>query len=82
MLMCMRTTVILPDALAEWAKRRAAEDGTTLTNLIEEGLRLVLTAPAQRSLVDLPVHRESGRALIDILDKDALWQALDEPDRA
>jgi hypothetical protein len=74
----MRTTVILPDALAESAKRRAAEDGTTLTSLIEEGLRMVLTAPQSWPPVDLPVHAGGGRVLVDILDKDALWQALDE----
>lgn len=38
----MRTTVRLPDDLIARAKKRAADDGTTLTELIEEGLRLAL----------------------------------------
>lgn len=38
----MRTTVQLPDALLKAAKQRAAQDGRTLTSLIEEGLQHVL----------------------------------------
>ena len=38
----MKTTVDISDALLEAAKRRAAQRGTTLRALIEEGLREVL----------------------------------------
>jgi predicted DNA binding CopG/RHH family protein len=38
----MRTTVRLRDDLLERAKKRAAEEGRTLTSLIEEGLTLAL----------------------------------------
>lgn len=54
----MRTTVRLDDALLEQAKREASRRGETLTALIENGLRLVLsqrrTAP-RRPRVVLPV---------------------------
>lgn len=79
MLICMRTTLNLPDALADEAKQRAAEEGRTLTSLVEEGLRRVLDTPRQKRKLPLPTHRGGG-ALIDILDKDALWEAL-EADR-
>ena len=38
----MRTTIRLPEELLKRAKRRASEEGRTLTDLIEEGLRAVL----------------------------------------
>lgn len=38
----MRTTVHLPDDLLKRAKKKAADEGRTLTSLLEEGLRLVL----------------------------------------
>jgi hypothetical protein len=80
MLICMRTTINLPDALAEAAKAKAADEGRTFTSVVEEGLRSVIdagsappTAPAR-----LPVTgRPGGRPLIDLLDHDALWEALD-----
>jgi hypothetical protein len=47
-----RTTIRLPEALKERAMRVAAEEGRTLTSLIEEGLRSVIaqrrTAPKPR----------------------------------
>jgi hypothetical protein len=40
--MTERTTVRLPDDLLKKAKRKAAQEGRTLTSLIEDGLRLVV----------------------------------------
>jgi hypothetical protein len=55
--MIERTTVRLPKELLARAKRKAAAEGRTLTSLIEDGLRAVLTegtkarkAPARRVL--------------------------------
>ena len=73
----MRTTVILPEALAAEAKRRAAAEGRTFTSLVEEGLRHILAQPDPVEPVDLPTHDSGGHMLVDILDKDALWSALD-----
>ena len=39
----MRTTVHLPDSLLERAKQVAAKENRTLTSMIEEGLRIVLS---------------------------------------
>lgn len=79
MLICMRTTVILPDGLAEEAKQKARASGRTFTSLVIEGLHHVL------SKSDIPVKPErlpahghpSQRPLIDIADRDALAAALD-----
>jgi plasmid stability protein len=79
MLVCMRTTINLPDGLAEAAKRRAAEEGRTFTSLVEEGLRTVLDTPSERQpLPELPEYGDpSGRFLVDPADRVALWEALD-----
>lgn len=74
----MKTTLNLPDALAEAAKARAAEQGRTFTSLVEEGLRAVLSQPLPHGPVPLPASGHAGdRLLIDLLDRDAVWAALD-----
>jgi len=45
MLACMRSTVIIEDELFKKAKRRAAEGGTTLSNLVNQALRESLAKP-------------------------------------
>lgn len=40
-----RTTIRLPGELLTRARRRAAEEGRTLTSLLEEGLRRVVSEP-------------------------------------
>jgi hypothetical protein len=79
MLVCMRTTLNLPDALAEAVKARAQAEGRTFTSLVEEGLRAVLAReiPSQRA-APLPAYGDpDGEFLIDPADRDALWAALD-----
>jgi hypothetical protein len=78
----MRTTVRLDDPLLERAKKAAAERGTTLTGLIEEGLRLVLAGPGEtdrRPRVSLPVCRASGGTHpgVDLNDSAALLDVLE-----
>jgi hypothetical protein len=45
----MKTTVDLPDALVIAAKKRAAEDRTTLRKILESGLRRELDEPSRRA---------------------------------
>lgn len=82
MLICMRTTLNLPDGLVAQAKARAATSGQTLTSLIEEGLRLVLQQhdiPCPAAPKPLPAYgHPAGRVLVDLGDRDAVWRALDE----
>jgi len=61
----MRTTVRLHDDLLERARKRAVEEGRTLTSLIEEGLTLALTRPRaeRRERVELPVSQAAGGVL-------------------
>jgi hypothetical protein len=59
---CMRTTVDLPDELLRQARQRAAEEGTTLTALLADGLRLRLrgTPAGRRRRRRLPVSKVRG----------------------
>ncbi len=79
MLVCMRTTINLPDALAEDAKAKARAEGRTFTSVVEEGLRRVLASDDEEpGPVELPVWGRAGdRFLVDLLDREALWRALD-----
>ena len=79
MLICMRTTINLPDGLAEEVKQRARESGQTFTSLVIEGLRQVLREPDTPSVFErLPIHGSpSDRPLIDISDREALAAVLD-----
>lgn len=81
----MRTTVRLDDALLDRARREAARRGTTLTALIDLGLRSVL-APApgreERRRVRLPVSRRGGGVLpgVDVNDAADLLDRMEERD--
>ena len=79
MLVCMRTTINLPDGLAQAAKERATAEGRTFTSLVEEGLRAVLYQDESHGPVEpLPAYGERESSfLIDLTDRDALWAALD-----
>ena len=63
--MIKRTTVRLPSELLKKAQRKAAAEGRTLTGLMEEGLRYVVSEkPAEkRERIDAACkhcHRRSG----------------------
>jgi hypothetical protein len=79
----MRTTVRLDDALAKEAKMRAAEQGITFTQLIDESLRERLAARPRRMSVEpfrLTTYGRGGvrpgvdlddnRATRDLIDRD------------
>ena len=78
MLTCMRTTINLPDALAEAAKAKAAAEGRTFTSVVEEGLRTILAVEPTATSITLPAYgTPGGKVLVDLADRGALWAALD-----
>ncbi len=79
----MRTTVRLDDGLLEQAKVAARQRHRTVTSLIEEGLRLVLTTEIpvrRRARVVLPVSRETGGVLpgVDLSNSASLLDLMEE----
>lgn len=77
----MRTTVTLDDRLLRQAKLAAAHSGRSLSDLVDDGLRLLLDQRPERrrAPVELPVFGGSGlRPGVDLEDKEGLAVLLDE----
>ena len=82
----MRTTLNLNDDLVATAKAAAARERTTLTRLIEEGLRLRLrppASPAGSAPPALPVYDGEGGVApgVDPLRNRSLYDAADDAGR-
>ena len=80
--MTIRTTVRLPPELLRQAKRKASAEGRTLTALIEDGLRQVVSAGPRpkrlrRKLPRVSSARGGVRPGID-LDNSAALQEMDD----
>ena len=80
MILCMRTTLDLDEALLTAARRRAAERGTTLTAVVEDALAAALSPRAkgtQRYKLRWKTHK--GRLVpgVDISDRDSLFDAME-----
>lgn len=76
---CMRTTVDIDDELLIRARQRAAEQGTTLTAVIEEALAAALAPAPKRKKFKLRWKAHKGRLMpgVDVSDRDALFDALE-----
>jgi hypothetical protein len=77
----MRTTVRLEDDLLRRAKRHAAENRTTLTHLLDQALRELLSRRehlADRERVALPTFRGDGlQPGVDLDDSAALLDLME-----
>jgi hypothetical protein len=73
----MRTTLNLPDAIAAQAKKRALEEGTTLTDILVQGLKARLERIQLARA--LPVSKFSG-GLAEGVEWDTLIAAESEGD--
>lgn len=74
----MRTTVHLDDSLLAEVKQYAAKTGRTLTSLIADGLRLLLSRRPKRlskTAVRLPTFK--GKGLMPGVDLDCTASLLD-----
>ena len=74
-------TLSIDDALMRRLREEAARRQTTMSELVEDGLRRVLTEPTSGdgptdTLAPLPVWR-AGRPSVDISDRDALYRVME-----
>ena len=76
----MKTTLVLDDALVERVRQRAKERGVSMSSIVEEAIFRMLTeqATADHPPLDLPSFN-SGGYLVDITDRNAMYDALDDP---
>jgi plasmid stability protein len=73
----MKTTLNIDDAVMAELKREAARQGRTMSELVETALRLLLRSQRKpENVPELPAFR-SGGAMVDIADRDALYQAME-----
>ncbi|MGD0025692.1 MAG: ribbon-helix-helix protein, CopG family [Xanthobacteraceae bacterium] len=74
----MKTTLNIDDTVMAELKREAARQGRTMSDLVETALRLLLRAQRKRKpLPPLPTFH-SGGMLVDIADRDALYDAMED----
>lgn len=72
-----KTTLILPEHLMRELKRRAADRGQTLSDVVAEALQKGLRDTAERgALAPLPTHR-MGRPKVDLADRDKLYRLME-----
>ena len=77
MVIHMKTTLNIDDSVMAHLKREAAQRGCTMSELVESALRL-LFRPEKKSgkLPPLPTFK-SGGSVVDIADRDAIYQAME-----
>jgi hypothetical protein len=63
-----RTTVLLPDELMARAKRKAAAEGRTLTSVIEDGVRAVVSERSKATGGLMPGIDISNSAALQEMD--------------
>jgi plasmid stability protein len=73
----MKTTLNIDDSVMRKLRHEAARQGRTMSEMVETALRLLLRSRrAPGSIAPLPLFR-SGGALVDISDRDALYDAME-----
>lgn len=79
----MRTTIRINDDLLKRAKKRAADEGRTLTSLVEDGLVLVLSRgkASGRQRIELPISKATGgvRTGVDLNRSGDLEEFMNAP---
>ena len=79
MLLCMRTTLEISDEIFRQLKRRAADEGTPVRQVVEDALRIYLGKPKGRKNYQLRWHSEPGKILpgVRLDDRDTLFDVMD-----
>lgn len=72
----MKTTLVIDDTVMARLRQQAARTNTTISELVETALRMLLEREAEpRKLPKLPSFR-SGGALMDVSNRDALYRVM------
>ena len=73
----MKTTLQIDDTVMAQLKREAARQGRTMSELVETALRNLFRSQRKRTeLAPLPTFH-SGGALVDVADRESLYQAME-----
>jgi hypothetical protein len=79
MLSCMMTTVEISDELFRQLKRKAADEGVTICQVVESALRVYLGKQTRRKRYELKWKTERGRILpgVRLDDRAALFDLME-----
>lgn len=74
----MKTTLNIDDTVMQRLREEAALQGKPMSELVESGLRRILTKPSEASvpLPELPTLA-SGGLRVDVADRDRLYEAME-----
>lgn len=74
----MKTTLNIDDTVMASLRRESARTGRTMSELVETALRQLLRRrTGETVLAPLPSF-DSGGALVDVSDREALYRAMEE----
>jgi hypothetical protein len=75
----MRTTIEISDELCRQLKRKAADEGVTIRQVVESALRVYLGKQTRRKGYELKWKTERGRILpgVRLDERDALFDLMD-----
>jgi hypothetical protein len=75
----MKTTLIIDDRVMVRLREEAVRRGETISTLVESALRLLLE-PSSTTIGELPSlpSFDGGGALVNIADRDALYEVMEE----
>lgn len=78
----MKTTLNIDDGVYSRLKAKAAQEGRTVSDLVDAAIRMLLERPSasRKKLPALPAFK-MGAANVDVSDRDALFDAIDGPER-
>jgi hypothetical protein len=77
----MKTTLNIDHTVMAELKREAVRQGRTMSELVEMALRLLFHAQRKRKVLPPLPTFDSGGMLVDIADRDALYDAMGEDHR-
>lgn len=75
----MKTTLNIDETVMQRLREEAARQGRTMSELVEAGLRRILSEPgpgAEEPLPELP-RWKSGGARVDVADREALYETME-----
>lgn len=73
----MRRTFNIDEKVLAELKREAARQGRTMSEMVETALRVLLRSRRKREKISALPTFHSGGALVDIADRDALYDAME-----
>ncbi|MBM3811031.1 MAG: hypothetical protein FJW20_05295 [Acidimicrobiia bacterium] len=75
----MKTTLIIDDHVFKRLKQLSIQQSTTMSSLVDAALRQYLKTRAKPApdMPPLPAF-DGGRALVDVSNRDMLYQAMEE----